>query len=41
MQSTTDSGAQDEFLLAAAAQNLWRMAMWSTPIAPDVHGIPT
>lgn len=33
------SGAQDEFLLAATAQNLRRMAMWLTPIAPDVHGI--
>jgi Transposase DDE domain len=32
------SGAQDEFLLAATAQNLRRMAMWLTPIAPDMQG---
>jgi hypothetical protein len=25
------SGAQDEFLLAATAQNLGRMAMWLAP----------
>jgi Transposase DDE domain len=31
------SGAQDEFLLAATAQNLRRMAMWLTPIAPDMQ----
>ena len=33
------SGAQDEFLLAATAQNLRRMAMWLTPIAPDMQVI--
>jgi len=27
------SGARDEFLLAAAAQNLRRMAKWLVPIA--------
>jgi transposase len=32
------SGAQDQFLLAATAQNLRRMAMWLTPIAPDMQG---
>jgi seryl-tRNA(Sec) selenium transferase len=30
------SGAQDEFLLAATAQNLRRMAKWLTPIAKEV-----
>ena len=34
------SGAQDEFLLAATAQNLRRMTMWLTPIAPDMQAIP-
>jgi hypothetical protein len=34
------SGAQDEFLLAATAQNLRRMAMWLAPIAPDTQVIP-
>jgi hypothetical protein len=34
------SGAQDEFLLAATAQNLRRMAMWLAPIAPDMQVIP-
>lgn len=34
------SGAQDEFLLAATAQNLRRMAMWLTPIAPNTQAIP-
>jgi len=29
------SGAQDEFLLAATAQNLRRMAKWLTPVAPE------
>lgn len=30
------SGAQDEFILAATAQNLRRMAKWLTPIAKEV-----
>ena len=34
------SGAQDEFLLAATAQNLRRMAKWLTPIAQEVDLIP-
>ena len=34
------SGAQDEFLLAATAQNLRRMAMWLTPIAPNTQATP-
>lgn len=34
------SGAQDEFLLAATAQNLRRMAMWLTPIAANKQIIP-
>ena len=34
------SGAQDEFLLAATAQNLRRMAMWLTPIAQNAKEIP-
>jgi transposase len=34
------SGAQDEFLLAATAQNLRRMAMWLAPIAPNTQAIP-
>lgn len=34
------SGAQDEFLLAATAQNLRRMAMWLGPISPDMQEIP-
>ena len=34
------SGAQDEFLLAATAQNLRRMAMWLTPLVPDMQAIP-
>ena len=29
------SGAQDEFLLAATAQNLRRMAKWPMPRAPE------
>ena len=33
------SGAQDEFLLAATVQNLRRMAMWLTPIAPKMKQI--
>ena len=35
------SGAHDEFLLAATAQNLRRMAMWLTPIAPKMNQIPS
>ena len=31
------SGAKDEFLLAATAQNLRRMAKWLMPIAPEVN----
>jgi hypothetical protein len=34
------SGAQDEFLLAATAQNLRRMAKWLMPKAEEVCGIP-
>jgi transposase len=34
------SGAQDEFLLAATAQNLRRMAKWLTPIAQEANLIP-
>ena len=34
------SGAQDEFLLAATAQNLRRMAKWLTPVAPETMPIP-
>jgi hypothetical protein len=34
------SGAQDEFLLAATAQNLRRMAMWLTPSVSDMQAIP-
>jgi hypothetical protein len=34
------SGAQDEFLLAATAQNLRRMAKWLTPIVPEATPIP-
>ena len=34
------SGAQDEFLLAATAQNLRRMAMWLAPIAQNANAIP-
>ena len=34
------SGAQDEFLLAATAQNLRRMAKWLTPIVPETTPIP-
>ncbi len=33
------SGAQDEFLLAATAQNLRRMAKWLTPVAQEVEMI--
>lgn len=34
-------GAQDEFLLAATAQNLRRMAQWSMPKAPkEAHALP-
>jgi hypothetical protein len=31
------SGAQDEFLLAATAQNLRRMAKWLVPKAPNLE----
>ena len=34
------SGAQDEFLLAATAQNLRRMAKWLTPRAPETKLMP-
>jgi DDE family transposase len=34
------SGAQDEFLLAAAAQNLRRMAKWLMPIAEEEEIAP-
>jgi len=34
------SGAQDEFLLAATAQNLRRMAKWLTPVAKEVGLMP-
>jgi transposase len=34
------SGAQDEFLLAATAQNLRRMAKWLMPRAEEVYGMP-
>jgi transposase len=34
------SGAQDEFLLAATAQNLRRMAKWLTPVVPEAVPIP-
>ncbi|MHB8473228.1 MAG: transposase [Gammaproteobacteria bacterium] len=34
------SGAQDEFLLAAAAQNLRRMAKWLMPRVPEANLIP-
>jgi hypothetical protein len=34
------SGAQDEFLLAATAQNLRRMAKWLTPVAQEANLIP-
>jgi transposase len=35
------SGAQDEFLLAATAQNLRRMAKWLTPVAEVADLMPT
>ena len=35
------SGAQDEFLLAATAQNLRRMAKWLTPKAPNMAPTPS
>ena len=35
------SGAQDEFLLAATAQNLRRMVMWLRPAALNAQVIPT
>jgi hypothetical protein len=31
------SGARDEFLLAAIAQNLRRMAKWLCPLTPEVN----
>lgn len=34
------SGAQDEFLLAATAQNLRRMATWLVPKAPQADLAP-
>jgi transposase len=34
------SGAKDEFLLAATAQNLRRMAKWLMPTAPEANLIP-
>lgn len=34
------SGAQDEFLLAATAQNLRRMAQWLVPSAPNLDFAP-
>ena len=34
------SGAQDEFLLTATAQNLRRMAKWLAPIDPEEVPIP-
>ncbi|MNC89148.1 hypothetical protein D3C83_50480 [compost metagenome] len=34
------SGAQDEFLLAATAQNLRRMAKWLVPKAPQADFAP-
>jgi transposase len=34
------SGAQDEFLLAATAQNLRRMAKWLAPVAQEAELIP-
>jgi hypothetical protein len=34
------SGAQDEFLLAATAQNLRRMAKWLVPDAPEKKIMP-
>lgn len=34
------SGAQDEFLLAATAQNLRRMAKWLMPAAPEANLMP-
>jgi len=35
------SGAKDEFLLAATAQNLRRMAKWLTPVAQEAELIPS
>jgi Transposase DDE domain len=35
------SGAQDEFLLAAAAQNLRRMAKWLAPATPQMAQMAT
>jgi seryl-tRNA(Sec) selenium transferase len=34
------SGAKDEFLLAATAQNLRRMAKWLMPKAEEIRGMP-
>jgi hypothetical protein len=34
------TGAQDEFLLAATAQNLRRMAKWLVPKAPNLDLAP-
>jgi hypothetical protein len=35
------NGARDEFLLAAIAQNLRRMAKWLCPVAPEVNPMAT
>ena len=34
------TGARDEFLLAATAQNLRRMAKWLTPVVPETGIVP-
>jgi hypothetical protein len=34
------TGAQDEFLLAATAQNLRRIAKWLVPRAPHLELLP-
>ena len=34
------TGAQDEFLLAATAQNLRRMVKWLMPKAPEISSAP-
>ena len=34
------TGAQDEFLLAATAQNLRRMVKWLVPKAPEISSVP-
>ena len=35
------SGAHDEFLLAATAQNLRRMAKWLCPVEPETRNLAT